>query len=145
MVKRVAARLVLAVDPDELGVLVLDVLVVLADRAEQQRPEVIEQILAGLRGDLPVGDPGLQVTDQRGSGRGHRGQRSPARRFVGGTGRLAVAGGSLAAASVPGAGDSRAGGSAPSTVDYHLAKVFRKLGVRSRAQLAHHLADHVRS
>ena len=30
----------------------------------------------------------------------------------------------------------------PSTVEYHLGKVFRKHGVRSRTQLAHQLPSH---
>ena len=50
---------------DELGVLVLDVLEILAGRGEQQRLQVAEQVLGGLLGYLPVGHPGLQVALNR--------------------------------------------------------------------------------
>jgi DNA-binding CsgD family transcriptional regulator len=29
----------------------------------------------------------------------------------------------------------------PKTVEYHLGKTFRKLGVKSRTQLAHHMLE----
>src|SRR5690348_5274659 len=70
----VSFGLVLGVGVDELGVLVLDVLGVLAERAEQQRLQVAEQVLAGLLGYLPVGHSGLQAADQAGGRRGDRGQ-----------------------------------------------------------------------
>lgn len=68
-----ALRLVLIVGLEELLVLLLDLPGVLAGRAEQQLLEMVEQVLAGLLGDLAVGNPGLQVADERcrrGSGRG---------------------------------------------------------------------------
>jgi hypothetical protein len=72
----VPSGLVLGAGVDELGVLVLDVLRILAGRGEQQRLQVAEQVLAGLPGHLPVSDAGLQAADQDGSRRGDRRQRS---------------------------------------------------------------------
>jgi hypothetical protein len=56
-------RAVLAIGLDELGVLLLDLLGVLAGRAEQQWLEVVVQVLPCLRGDLSVSDPRCQVAD----------------------------------------------------------------------------------
>lgn len=70
----VALRPVLVVGLDQLLVLLLDVLGVLARRAEQQLLEVAEQVLPGLRGHLTVGDRGLQLADERGSRGGGRRQ-----------------------------------------------------------------------
>lgn len=58
-------RPVLAEDLNKLGVLLLDLLGVLARRAEQQLLKVVEQVLPGWLGDLPAGDRGLQVADER--------------------------------------------------------------------------------
>src|SRR5579859_3255448 len=52
----------------------VELLGVLARRAEQQLLEVAEQVLPGLLGHLAVGDRGLQVADERGSRSGGRRQ-----------------------------------------------------------------------
>ena len=88
----------LVVGLDQLLVLLLDLLGVLAGRAEQHLLEVAEQVLPGLRGDLPVGDGGLQVADERGSRRGGRRQRGGVLSFTGCAGLLAVCAGRLCAA-----------------------------------------------
>lgn len=62
----------LVVGLDELGVLLLDLLGVLPGQGEQHVLQMAVQVLPGLRGDLRVGDPGLQVPDERGSGRRQR-------------------------------------------------------------------------
>ena len=67
-------RLVLVIGLQELGVLLLDLLGILAGRAEHQLLEVVVQVLACLRGHLAVGNPRLQVPDERGSRRGGRGK-----------------------------------------------------------------------
>jgi hypothetical protein len=67
-------RLVLVVGLQELRVLLLDLLGVLARRAEQQWLQVVVQVLACLRGHLPIGDPRFQVPHDRGGRRGDRGQ-----------------------------------------------------------------------
>ena len=71
----------LVVGLDELLVLLLDLLGVLAGRAEQQLLQVAEEVLPGLRGDLPVGDVGLQVAGERGCSRGGGRQRAGVRRL----------------------------------------------------------------
>src|SRR5262244_74213 len=63
----------------ELRVL-LDALRVMAWRAEQELLEVVVQVLACLRGDLPVGDPRLQFPHERGRRRGDVGQGAGAPR-----------------------------------------------------------------
>jgi len=57
-------RAALIIGLDELGVLLPYVLGVLAGRAEQQLLEVVGQVLAWLRGHLPVSHPGFQVANQ---------------------------------------------------------------------------------
>src|SRR5580700_8485976 len=61
-----ALDLVLVIGLDELRILLVDLLRVLARRTEQQLLQVVEQVLARLLGHLPAGDAGLQVTDERG-------------------------------------------------------------------------------
>ena len=53
-------RLLLVVGLDELLVLLLDLLGVLARPAEQQLLQMSEQVLPSLRGHLTIGDLGLQ-------------------------------------------------------------------------------------
>ena len=61
--------LVLVVGLDELRILLVDLLRILARRAEQELLQVVEQVLARLLGHLPAGDADLQVTDERSSRR----------------------------------------------------------------------------
>ena len=81
-------RLVLVVGLDQLGVLLLDLLGVLARRAEQQRLQVVKQILACLLGHLPIGRACFQVAHERGRRGSGRGQRAG---VPGGGGRRAAA------------------------------------------------------
>ena len=62
----------LVVGLDKLLILLLDLLRVLAGRAEQQLLQMAEQVLPGLLGHLPAGHRGLQVAGERGRcGGGH--------------------------------------------------------------------------
>ena len=65
-------RCVLVEGLDELGVLLLDLLGGLVRRSEQQVLEVVVQVLAGRRSDLPISNPRLQVAHKRCSRRSDR-------------------------------------------------------------------------